>query len=299
MRRILPMIGALLLAVPAHADFQLNRWSTNVEDDPFEGKGRFSMAYFDSLESGVIINCQQASDEVTFRIAFPFDSTELGAAYDGATVRLKVDKFDELTATAEAITLQSGNAGIDADIYGYEAWQLLENLRDGVSKLYIKLGNAETISIPLTGSTRAAKEAIPFCLTENPRKKKSIDWEKEKSVWGEDASNSPAPKEYTQEQINTMHHIASARAVAALCPSLQPNEPLIEAAALVWKLDLSDDSADRKRIDEDMNEQMAGTSATLAEAGENAELIACSIAEMLYGSSGTNVKNMVIPADSQ
>ncbi|WP_176083146.1 hypothetical protein [Martelella sp. HB161492] len=283
-----------MLAVPAHADFRLMRWSTSIQEDPFDGKGRLTAAYFDSLKSGVMFICQKGSDEISLRVAFPFDSDQLGTAYDGAKVRIKIDNFDEITATATAVTLQNGNAGIDAPIYGYEAWQALENLRDGIKSLYLKIGDADTVSIPLTGSTAAAKQAIPFCLTDASKQKPAIDWSKEAAS---STDGDAAPPIDETKRANALHNIASIQAIASLCPSRRPNDVLISAVASMWKIDLSEGSQDQQTIANDERDQIASVQDSLNKAGtDDVALAACTLADLFYGKDGTQLKNMVVPS---
>ena len=131
--RFLIVFGAAIIvwlsAFPAAADLRLYEWGYNVNEDPFEGEGRFSMGYLSTWESGVFVICQQGGESLTVRVAFPFDAAD-GENYDGSTMRIKVDKFNEFAGNGNAIALQNGNAGMDLDLERSDGISLLENLRD-------------------------------------------------------------------------------------------------------------------------------------------------------------------------
>lgn len=156
------LVMGLAAASPALADFQ--RWSVVVEDDPFDGKGRLSINYMDSLKSGVIILCEQGSNKITVRRAsmFPFDQSSPPAS--SVTMALIVDRGESHLGFASTGLLGTGNVGFDLVREGDSARRLLQEMKDGKSKLYIKLGEADPEQFSLRGSTKAAEKALGYCF---------------------------------------------------------------------------------------------------------------------------------------
>ncbi|WP_319517267.1 hypothetical protein [uncultured Martelella sp.] len=164
-RKNIALAAAVFVAATvnaAHADYL--RWSVEIEEDPFDNKGRLIMNYYDSADQGLLLLCEQESDTVIFRVATTYPTA------DGVTDRpinfgIIVDKFESHLGFARAGVLGDDLVGIDFELNDESARRLLDEMKAGQNKIYIKLFDGDPIAAPLTGSTRAATQAIEYCLT--------------------------------------------------------------------------------------------------------------------------------------
>lgn len=115
--------------------------------------------------------------------------------------------------------------------------------------------------------------------------------------WGDDSADggasADAPVQQNEGHSNAMHHFASARALAHLCPVMEINADYVDLMATLVGVDLSPAGADFAIMDKDMAGQIAQLKETMKEAGDGAEVIICAVAQNLYGPTGSNVKNLL------
>lgn len=157
-------MAALGVMIAGAAEASYLRWSVDVEDDPFEGKGRLTMMYMDSLNSGALIMCDEGSQTIVLRIAtsFPYDQSSPPPA--DVDMSVIVDKGTRYDQPAKTTLLGTGNIGFDGEFFGEKARWLLGDLAKAKSKIYVKIGTMSPYAFSAKGSTNAAEKALSYCF---------------------------------------------------------------------------------------------------------------------------------------
>lgn len=162
MRKMVLALAALLPATQAMAG--LLQWSVTVKEDPFDNKGKMTLTYIDSRSSGVLIMCEQGSGTITIRRAtsFPYDQSSPPTSV--VQMAIIVDKGETHLGFAATDMLGTGNIGFDMERSDESARRFLNEMRDGKSKMFMKIGEADPEQFSLRGSTKAAQRALDFCF---------------------------------------------------------------------------------------------------------------------------------------
>lgn len=162
MKKLLLALTMLLPATQAAAG--VLQWSVTEKEDPFDNKGKMTLTYIDSRDSGVLIMCEQGSGKITIRRAtsFPYDQSSPPASV--VQMAIIVDKGESHLGFASTDMLGTGNIGFDMERSDESAQRLLNEMRDGKSKMFMKIGEADPEQFSLRGSTKAAQRALEFCF---------------------------------------------------------------------------------------------------------------------------------------
>lgn len=154
----------VLLTTATAALASVLQWSVTVKEDPFDNKGKMTLTYIDSRDSGVLIMCEQGSSTITIRRAtsFPYDQSSPPASV--VQMAIIVDKGESHLGFASTDMLGTGNIGFDMERSDDSARRLLNEMRDGKSKMFMKIGEADPEEFSLRGSTKAADRALQFCF---------------------------------------------------------------------------------------------------------------------------------------
>lgn len=162
MRKLIMSIAVALCA--SHAAAGILQWSVDVEEDPFDNEGKMTLTYMDSPNSGVLIFCEQDSGKITIRRASSFPYDQGSPPVSAIEMAIIIDKGESHMGFASTDMLGTGNIGFDMERTSESARRLLEELREGRSKMFMKLGEADPEQFSLKGSTKAAERALEFCL---------------------------------------------------------------------------------------------------------------------------------------
>ncbi len=162
MRRLSLLIAGALCASQAAAGIM--QWSVDVKEDPFDSKGKMTLTYMDSPNSGVLIFCEQDSGKITIRRASSFPYDQSSPPVSVVEMAIIVDKGESHLGFASTDMLGTGNIGFDMERTNDSARRLLDEMREGKSKMFMKLGEADPEEFSLRGSTKAAERALDFCL---------------------------------------------------------------------------------------------------------------------------------------
>lgn len=162
--RLVMLAVAVLVTMSAAATASVLQWSVTVKEDPFDNKGKMTLTYIDSRDSGVLIMCEQGSGKITIRRAtsFPYDQSAPPASV--VQMAIIVDKGESHLGFASTDMLGTGNIGFDMERSDDSARRLLNEMRDGKSKMFMKIGEADPEQFSLRGSTKAAQQALEFCF---------------------------------------------------------------------------------------------------------------------------------------
>ncbi|WP_319520218.1 hypothetical protein [uncultured Martelella sp.] len=124
------------------------------------------MTYFDSADSGAVIVCDQDSNAITLRIVTPIVVGDESVTDRPIWMGAIVDKNEAHLGFGHAIVTKIGNLAFDLNLEDESAARFLHEMKNGQSKLYVKIHEeGDPLSYALDGSTRASKQAIPYCLT--------------------------------------------------------------------------------------------------------------------------------------
>lgn len=164
MRALFLLVPSILLVLGCHAAADLDRWSVNVEEDPFDQRGKMTLGNMDSFVTGMLVMCEQQSDEITVRYASPFTYDQSAPPDAFHTFSLAFDTGERHDAVATVGLLGTGRMGFDATFRGDEARAVLAALAAARSKLYVKVGAQDPRSFSAWGSTNAANRALAFCF---------------------------------------------------------------------------------------------------------------------------------------
>lgn len=154
------------LALPvSHGMAAYYEWTNIIEDDPFDGKGRMAMVYSNPDSIGVLVICDEGSNAITLRLATPMEAGSDGVTDRPIWIGAIVDRYESHLGFGNAMIMQNGKIGFDLELKDESAARLLEELKQGKDKIYVKIGeDTDPISFPLVGSTKAATKAIDYCL---------------------------------------------------------------------------------------------------------------------------------------
>ncbi|WP_319520143.1 hypothetical protein [uncultured Martelella sp.] len=291
------IIAASLAASNAHADYL--RWSAAPEDDPFARDRRMIMNYMDSQDSGLFIICEEQSDRITIRLALPLAADDYRLPTYDFLEQVQIDDFNSHIQYADDVTLANGNIGLDADIEGESARYLLDDLVEAQRSFYIKVTDiTETIRLPVTGSTAAANAMLNFCmteasipepvpeLTEEDRKKKTIDWEEYKREQDRQLEEARPLTVPPTDKQSAIAHIANARAIAHICKSEELDPTTLSSISARWKIDMNIDGPD-------FNPLLTATDDRIASHKTNREEATCHTGNYLYGPEGRAIPNLI------
>ena len=155
-------IGLLAATPSAFAGYQ--EWTVEIDEDPFDNLGSLAMSYFEDSSGALLVLCEQDSDAIIFRLGIAYSIDEEGVTDRPLSFGIIIDKFESHLGFARASVIGENTVAIDFPLEGESALRLLEEMRDGQSKIYIKLADGDPASYPLRGSTRAATKAISYCF---------------------------------------------------------------------------------------------------------------------------------------
>lgn len=155
----------LFAAGPAFAGF--DRWTSEIEDDPFDNRGRLILTNMDSIRSGMLILCEEKSDEIVVRWASPYNFDQ-AAPPDVPSVPLSLafDFGERFDTDALLRQLGSNTIGFDAPFTGARAKLVLESFAQARSKIYVKVGNGDPNQFTARGSTASANKALGYCFAD-------------------------------------------------------------------------------------------------------------------------------------
>ena len=162
------MIAATVLtavATTTSANAGFNRWSSNVEEDPFDEKGKLTLVNADSRNTGLLIMCEQGSDDITVRYASPFPYDQAAKPDPVSTFKLAFDTGQRHEAVAIVGLIGTGNMGFDAKFSDDEAKTILNSFASARSKIYIKINTNDPSAFTARGSTAAARKALSYCFS--------------------------------------------------------------------------------------------------------------------------------------
>lgn len=163
--RVLGAAIALAVIVSAgQVEAGFGQWTIDVKDDPFDSKGKLFVSYMDSVNTGVVIMCDEDSEKLVIRWATPFQYDQAAPPSGPIPMGVIVDKFESHLGFASVQMLGTGNIGFDFERTSESARRFLQEMRDGTSKLYIKIGEADPQEFRLRGSTKAAERALDYCF---------------------------------------------------------------------------------------------------------------------------------------
>ena len=160
------IVAAALVAFSASGvSAGFNSWSVEVEDDPFDNKGRMVLMNSDSLKTGLLIICEQETDGIFVRWASPYPYDQSSPPPEiPYKFALAFDTGQRHDALAVAGRLGTGGIGFDAPFIGEEAKAILRSFAAARSKIFIRIGEADPVSFSARGSTNAANRALAYCF---------------------------------------------------------------------------------------------------------------------------------------
>lgn len=163
MKEIAVVAACMLVVSPAEAGF--NRWSIKVDKDPFDNRGKLTLMNADSRSTGLLIMCEQGSDEITVRYASPFPYDQAAKPDPIASFKLAFDTGQRHDGVAAVGLLGTGNMGFDAPFANEEAKKILSSFASARSKIYIKINTNDPSAFTARGSTNAARRALSYCFS--------------------------------------------------------------------------------------------------------------------------------------
>ncbi|WP_180897742.1 hypothetical protein [Martelella soudanensis] len=155
--------AGLIAATPcAFAGYQ--EWTVEIDEDPFDNKGSLAMSYFEDASGALLVLCEEGSNAIIFRLGISYSIGTDGITDRPLSFGIIIDKFESHLGFARASVIGENTVAIDFPLEDEPALRLLEEMRDGQSKIYVKLADGDPVSYPLRGSTRAATKAISYCF---------------------------------------------------------------------------------------------------------------------------------------
>lgn len=158
-----------VVAATLHASADFDRWSSEVEDDPFSGGKKVTVSQTTSMRSGVVLYCDTTEDGSEIR-AVPGYIYEPKMADFKPQMQFAIDgKKLPLGSIAATVTIVSDNlAAIRARLTNSQAKRLAEAFASAKRQVALQDGMSDRpYLLRATGSTKSGQMLIN-CLAEQP-----------------------------------------------------------------------------------------------------------------------------------
>jgi hypothetical protein len=151
------------LVTPAKADFQ--RWSAEVESDPFTGGNNVSATYLMSVRSGAFIECDSATHELTFKVVAGWEYETSIADYV-PTIDIAID--GKIFGSYEGKTGAYGSniAGVFFKLSGEKAVDLLRAIAGSQKQIAVRDGISDGPHLMSAKGSTAAGKKLLSCIGE-------------------------------------------------------------------------------------------------------------------------------------
>lgn len=157
MRVIFTVIAIACMATPAKADFQ--RWSAEVEENPFSGGTNVVLNYSLALRTQVQVNCDSSGDGIEL-IAIPGYEYTSDMALFFPTVKLAVDGEIIINGVVSDVGAFGANqAGVKAQLNKEQAEKLTSAFVSAKRQIAVEDGmSSKPFLLTARGSTAAAQK---------------------------------------------------------------------------------------------------------------------------------------------
>lgn len=157
-------LGFLLLAVPGQALADFERWSAEVEDDPFTGGVRVTLSYMETLRSGVFMFCDSTESGFRVRVIPGYAYTPM---LDGLRPMMEFAIDGSMLMAEKGTTGSVGDnlAAAEARITGPDADAYVKAFMAAKRQVAIKDGMSDRPALLRASGSTKAGQALAACLT--------------------------------------------------------------------------------------------------------------------------------------
>lgn len=161
MRRLIPTIVSIMVVTPALADFE--RWTAEVEKDPFSGGTKVIADYMSSMRSGVFIFCDSATDGIRVR-AIPGFAMEPGMSDLKPMMEFAIDGKRLISSGGRVVSVGDGIAAAESTLVGVNADIFVDAFAGAKKQVAIKDGISDAPHLLRASGSTASGKQLSECI---------------------------------------------------------------------------------------------------------------------------------------